>query len=55
MTSLCLVEELLQKPHRDILDILVLNFLQSRSYLSTSVVGVEERHTESSETNEDSE
>uniref|UniRef100_H2MTF5 FHF complex subunit HOOK-interacting protein C-terminal domain-containing protein n=1 Tax=Oryzias latipes TaxID=8090 RepID=H2MTF5_ORYLA len=36
MTSLCLVEELLQKPHRDILDVLVLSFLQSRSYLSVA-------------------
>ncbi|XP_074527306.1 FHF complex subunit HOOK-interacting protein 2B-like [Halichoeres trimaculatus] len=54
MTSLCLVEELLQKPHRDILEVLVLNFLQGRSYLSKSAAGVEDRHTESSETNEDS-
>uniref|UniRef100_A0A7N8WK98 Family with sequence similarity 160 member B2 n=1 Tax=Mastacembelus armatus TaxID=205130 RepID=A0A7N8WK98_9TELE len=34
LVSLSLVEELLQKPHRDILDVLVLCFLQSRSYLS---------------------
>uniref|UniRef100_UPI0037E8760F FHF complex subunit HOOK-interacting protein 2B n=1 Tax=Semicossyphus pulcher TaxID=241346 RepID=UPI0037E8760F len=54
MASLCLVEELLQKPHRDILDILVLNFLQSRSYLSPAATAVEDRHTESNETTEDS-
>ncbi|XP_041644107.1 protein FAM160B2 [Cheilinus undulatus] len=54
MASLCLVEELLQKPHRDILDILVLNFLQGRSYLSSSATGVEERPPESNETNYDS-
>ncbi|CAJ1069360.1 protein FAM160B2-like [Xyrichtys novacula] len=54
MASLCLVEELLQKPHKDILDILVLNFLQSRSYLSAPAAGVEDRHTESNEADEDS-
>ncbi|XP_039979106.1 protein FAM160B2 [Xiphias gladius] len=54
MVSLSLVEELLQKPHRDILDILVLRFLQTRSYLSPPAVGVDERHTEGNETNEDS-
>uniref|UniRef100_A0A3P9M7S3 FHF complex subunit HOOK-interacting protein C-terminal domain-containing protein n=1 Tax=Oryzias latipes TaxID=8090 RepID=A0A3P9M7S3_ORYLA len=51
MTSLCLVEELLQKPHRDILDVLVLSFLQSRSYLSA---GQEDRAVEGSESGEDS-
>ncbi|KAI9541726.1 hypothetical protein NQZ68_027090 [Dissostichus eleginoides] len=54
MASLSLVEELLQKPHRDILDVLVLNYLQSRSYLCSPVGGAEERHLESSEANEDS-
>uniref|UniRef100_A0A8C7XXZ6 FHF complex subunit HOOK interacting protein 2B n=1 Tax=Oryzias sinensis TaxID=183150 RepID=A0A8C7XXZ6_9TELE len=51
MTSLCLVEELLQKPHRDILDALVLSFLQSRSYLSA---GQEDRAVDGSESGEDS-
>ncbi|XP_024150204.1 protein FAM160B2 [Oryzias melastigma] len=51
MMSLCLVEELLQKPHRDILDVLVLSFLQSRSYL---LAGQEERPVESSQSSEDS-
>ncbi|XP_060894174.1 FHF complex subunit HOOK-interacting protein 2B [Labrus mixtus] len=54
MASLCLMEELLQKPHMDILDILVLNFLQSRSYLSIPTTGVEDRPPESNETNDDS-
>ncbi|KAI4787281.1 hypothetical protein KUCAC02_036568, partial [Chaenocephalus aceratus] len=54
MASLSLVEELLQKPHRDILDVLVLNYLQSRSYLCSPVGGAEERHLESSEANEGS-
>ncbi|XP_037535906.1 protein FAM160B2 [Nematolebias whitei] len=54
MTSLSLVDELLQKPHRDILDILVLSFLQSRSYLSSPVGGQEDRQPESSEDSEDS-
>ena len=55
MASLSLVEELLQKPHRDILDVLVLNYLQNRSYLCSPVGAAEERHLESSEANEDSE
>ncbi|XP_034008649.1 protein FAM160B2-like isoform X2 [Trematomus bernacchii] len=54
MASLSLVEELLQKPHRDILDVLVLNYLQNRSYLCSPVGAAEERHLESSEANEDS-
>ncbi|KAM7019109.1 FHF complex subunit HOOK-interacting protein 2B [Tautogolabrus adspersus] len=54
MASLCLMEELLQKPHMDILDILVLNFLQSRSYLSIPTTGVEDRPPESNEANDDS-
>ncbi|XP_028270712.1 FHF complex subunit HOOK-interacting protein 2B isoform X2 [Parambassis ranga] len=53
MVSLALVEELLQKPHRDILDVLVLSFLQSRSYLSPSAEGQEDRHPETSEDSED--
>lgn len=53
MTSLSLVEELLQKPHRDILDHLVLSFLQSRSYLSSPVGGPEERQPDSGEEGED--
>nr|XP_040052740.1 protein FAM160B2-like isoform X2 [Gasterosteus aculeatus aculeatus] len=48
--SLSLVDELLQKPHEDVLDVLVLSFLQSRSYLSPQ----EDRWTESNEAHEDS-
>uniref|UniRef100_A0A8C2WVP3 FHF complex subunit HOOK-interacting protein C-terminal domain-containing protein n=1 Tax=Cyclopterus lumpus TaxID=8103 RepID=A0A8C2WVP3_CYCLU len=54
LASLSLVEELLQKPHRDILDVLVLTFLQSRSYLSAPAAGQEDRPLESNQTNEDS-
>ncbi|XP_063753972.1 FHF complex subunit HOOK-interacting protein 2B-like isoform X2 [Eleginops maclovinus] len=54
MASLSLVEELLQKPHRDILEVLVLSFLQSRSYLSSPAGGAEDRLPESIEANEDS-
>ncbi|KAE8292594.1 RAI16-like protein [Larimichthys crocea] len=54
MLSLSLVEELLQKPHRDILDVLVLSFLQSRSYLSPPAAGQDDRPTEIVETTEDS-
>ncbi|KAM7390941.1 hypothetical protein PAMP_021669 [Pampus punctatissimus] len=53
MVSLCLVEELLQKPHRDVLDILVLQNLQSRSYLSPPAAGQDDRHMESNEDSED--
>ncbi|GAA6233065.1 protein FAM160B2-like isoform X4 [Lates japonicus] len=53
MASLSLVEELLQKPHRDILDVLVLSFLQSRSYLSPPAAGVDDRHTEVNEDGND--
>ncbi|XP_030579580.1 FHF complex subunit HOOK-interacting protein 2B isoform X2 [Archocentrus centrarchus] len=53
MASLSLVEELLQKPHRDILDVLVLSFLQTRSYLSPPAAGQEERQVESGEDSED--
>ncbi|KAK2838236.1 hypothetical protein Q5P01_015448 [Channa striata] len=53
MASLSLVEELLQKPHRDIMDILVLHFLQSRSYLSPPAIGIDDRHNETSEDGED--
>ncbi|XP_073322210.1 FHF complex subunit HOOK-interacting protein 2B-like isoform X2 [Pagrus major] len=53
MVSLSLVDELLQKPHRDILDILVLSFLQSRSYLSPPAAGQEDRHTETNEDSDD--
>lgn len=52
MASLSLLDELLQKPHRDILDILVLGFLKSRSYLSPPAAGQDERHTESHEDSE---
>ena len=55
MVSLSLVDELIQKPHRDVLNVLVLRFLQSRSYLSPSATGMDDRHTEGNETNEDSE
>ncbi len=55
MASLSLVEELLQKPHRDILEVLVLSFLQSRHYLSPPAAGVDDRPPESNETHEDSE
>lgn len=54
MASLCLVEELLQKPQKDILDDLVLKFLEGRSYLCTPTAGVDERPPESNETNDDS-
>ncbi|XP_029283303.1 LOW QUALITY PROTEIN: protein FAM160B2-like [Cottoperca gobio] len=54
MASLSLLEELLQKPHRDILNVLVLSFLQSRSYLSPPAAGPEDRHAESNEANQDS-
>ncbi|XP_038559207.1 protein FAM160B2 isoform X2 [Micropterus salmoides] len=54
MASLSLVEELLQKPHRDILDLLVLRFLQTRSYLCPPAAGQDERHAEGNETDEDS-
>lgn len=56
MASLSLLDELLQKPHREILDVLVLRFLQTRSYLSpASAAGQEDRHPETSETCEGSE
>ncbi|KAM6930966.1 FHF complex subunit HOOK-interacting protein 2B-like [Xenentodon cancila] len=42
MVSLSLVDELLQKPHRDILDVLVLSHLSSRSYLSSPTTGQED-------------
>ncbi|MEQ2160080.1 hypothetical protein GOODEAATRI_029850, partial [Goodea atripinnis] len=53
MVSLSLVDELLQKPHRDILDTLVLSFVQTRSYLSLPIGGQEDRHPESSDDGED--
>ncbi|KAK5620000.1 hypothetical protein CRENBAI_003710 [Crenichthys baileyi] len=53
MASLSLVDELLQKPHRDILDTLVLSFLQNRSYLSLPIGGQEDRQPESSDDGED--
>ncbi|MED6275790.1 hypothetical protein CHARACLAT_030050 [Characodon lateralis] len=53
MVSLSLVDELLQKPHRDILDTLVLSFVQTRSYLSLPVGGQEDRQPESSDDGED--
>ncbi|XP_068617209.1 FHF complex subunit HOOK-interacting protein 2B-like isoform X2 [Brachionichthys hirsutus] len=49
MASLSLVEELLQKPHGDILDVLALSSLKSRSYLSPPAAGQDDRHTESNE------
>ncbi|XP_068165983.1 FHF complex subunit HOOK-interacting protein 2B-like isoform X2 [Antennarius striatus] len=49
MVSLSLVEELLQKPHRDILDVLVLTFLKNRSYVSPPAAGQDDRHTDSNE------
>uniref|UniRef100_A0A7N8XIZ8 Family with sequence similarity 160 member B2 n=1 Tax=Mastacembelus armatus TaxID=205130 RepID=A0A7N8XIZ8_9TELE len=52
LVSLSLVEELLQKPHRDILDVLVLCFLQSRSYLSPQASGVDDTHTETEDSEE---
>lgn len=53
LASLSLMEELLQKPHRDILDVLVLDFLQSRSYLSPAAAGQDDRHAESYEDSDD--
>lgn len=52
MVSLCLVEELLQKPHSDVLDVLVLSFLHAQSYLSPPASAQEERQTESGEDSE---
>ncbi|XP_056275069.1 FHF complex subunit HOOK-interacting protein 2B isoform X3 [Pseudoliparis swirei] len=54
LASLCLVEELLQKPHRDILEVLVVTFLQSRSYLSAPAAGQEDTPLQSNQANEDS-
>ncbi|XP_059192332.1 FHF complex subunit HOOK-interacting protein 2B [Centropristis striata] len=54
VVSLSLVDELLQKPHRDILDVLVLRFLQGRGYVSPAAAGQDDRHTESHEGNEES-
>uniref|UniRef100_A0A1A7XA24 Family with sequence similarity 160, member B2 n=3 Tax=Iconisemion striatum TaxID=60296 RepID=A0A1A7XA24_9TELE len=53
MASMCLVDEMLQKPHRDILDMLVLSFLQNRSYLSTPVDGQEDKQLETDEDSQD--
>ncbi|KAF3695236.1 Protein FAM160B2 RAI16-like protein Retinoic acid-induced protein 16 [Channa argus] len=53
MASLSLLDELLQKPQKDILEILVLHFLQSRSYLSPPAPGVDDRHAETNEDCED--
>lgn len=53
MASLSLVDELLQKPHGDILDVLVLSYLRGRRYLS-SPVGQEDRHPDSGGDSEDS-
>ncbi|XP_047448145.1 FHF complex subunit HOOK interacting protein 2B-like isoform X3 [Mugil cephalus] len=53
VASLSLVDELLQKPHGDILDVLVLSFLQRRSYLCPP--GQEDRPPERREEDEDSE
>ncbi|XP_043968242.1 FHF complex subunit HOOK interacting protein 2B-like isoform X2 [Gambusia affinis] len=47
VASLSLVDELLQKPHRDVLDTLVLGFLQSRRYLSSPAGGAEDRQSDS--------
>ncbi|XP_032435178.1 protein FAM160B2-like isoform X4 [Xiphophorus hellerii] len=47
VASLSLVDELLQKPHRDVLDTLVLGFLQSRRYLSSPAGGAEDRQPDS--------
>ncbi|TNN55829.1 Protein FAM160B2 [Liparis tanakae] len=54
LASLCLVEELLQKPHRDILEVLVVTFLQSRSYLSAPAAGQEDTPLQSNQANEES-
>ncbi|KAF7644206.1 hypothetical protein LDENG_00225990 [Lucifuga dentata] len=55
MASLCLVEELLRKPHRDILDTLVLSYLETRSYLSPPPAALEDRQAESAKPGDDSE
>lgn len=52
MASLSLLEELLQKPHRDILNVLVLDYLQKRTYLSPQSSGVDDRGAEDSEDSE---
>ncbi|XP_008334634.1 FHF complex subunit HOOK-interacting protein 2B [Cynoglossus semilaevis] len=53
MASLSLLEELLQKPHRDILNVLVLDYLQRRTYLSPQSSGVDNRGAEDSEESDD--
>ncbi|KAM9392518.1 FHF complex subunit HOOK-interacting protein 2B-like isoform 2-T2 [Pholidichthys leucotaenia] len=53
LVSLSLLDELLQKPHRDILDVLLLDFLRGRSYLSPP--GQEEPQADSGEDGEDDE
>uniref|UniRef100_A0A1A8MJP0 Family with sequence similarity 160, member B2 n=2 Tax=Nothobranchius pienaari TaxID=704102 RepID=A0A1A8MJP0_9TELE len=53
MASMSLVDEMLQKPHRDILDILVLSFLQSRCYVSTAADGQEDKQLETNEDSQD--
>ncbi|CAL8343718.1 unnamed protein product [Lota lota] len=53
MASLRLFEELLQKPHRDILPNLVLRNLEPRLYLSLAPAPLDDRHTDSGEDHED--
>uniref|UniRef100_A0A1A8CK49 Family with sequence similarity 160, member B2 n=1 Tax=Nothobranchius kadleci TaxID=1051664 RepID=A0A1A8CK49_NOTKA len=53
MASMSLVDEMLQKPHRDILDILVLSFLQSRCYVSAAADGQEDKQLETNEDSQD--
>ncbi|CAL8248043.1 unnamed protein product [Merluccius merluccius] len=53
MASLRLFEELLQKPHRDILPNLVLRNLEPRLYLTVAPAPLDDRHTDSGEDHED--
>uniref|UniRef100_A0A3B3XWH3 FHF complex subunit HOOK-interacting protein C-terminal domain-containing protein n=1 Tax=Poecilia mexicana TaxID=48701 RepID=A0A3B3XWH3_9TELE len=52
MASLSLVDELLQKPHRDVLDTLVLGFLESRHYLTSPAGGAEDQQPDSDSSND---
>ncbi|KAM3867581.1 FHF complex subunit HOOK-interacting protein 2B [Diretmus argenteus] len=53
MTSLCLVEELLRKPHKDIVTNLVLRNLESRSYVTLPPAGLEDRQTDTADEDND--
>ena len=52
MASLRLFEELLRKPHGDILHNLVLRNLEPRGYLTLAPAPLDDRHTDSGEDHE---